>query len=230
MPERVSPQAGMSDETLEHHLKRYEFAKDYIKGKVILSVACGNGYGEHMFATDGGAQKVIGVDVSEEAITFAKENYSADNLEFFVGDALRLGLPDDSVDVVVSFETIEHIEDDRGYLKELKRVLRPGGTALISTPNRAKSLSNYVSRKPLNPYHVREYLRSELMDLLGGYFDNITLYGQKVILCRRLMRLPQYILYKIFGKLTTLEVRDYEVREYPTDTKYETVIFVAVCT
>ncbi len=228
MPERVSPHAGMSDETLEHHIKRYEFALPYVTGKTVLSVACGNGYGEAMFA-EAGAAHVYGYDVSQEAVDFARANYQADNLEFAVGDATKLPLADGSVDVVVSFETIEHIEDDRAYLRELRRILKPDGIALISTPNRAKSLRNYFASKPPNPYHVREYLKDELERLLGDYFSEVTFYGQKVIFKRRPSTILRYLWAKWRGQLTTIEQREYTVRPYPIEPNRETAIFVAVC-
>ncbi len=229
MPERVSPNAGMSDETLEHHLIRYSFGCKYVKDKVVLSVACGNGYGEYMFATEGGAKQVIGYDVSEEAVEFAKENYKAQNLEYIVGDVLNLDMPDNFVDVVVSFETIEHIEDDKVYLRELKRVLKPGGIVLISTPNKAKSLKNYFSKKPCNIYHVREYFKNEYVRLLREYFDIIEFLGQKIIIKRRWYTIPLYFLYKLTGTLKDVEIRDYSIRPYPTDLRFETVVFIAVC-
>lgn len=228
MPERVSPHAGMSDETLEHHIKRYEFALPYVAGKQVLSVACGNGYGEAMFAKAGAAQ-VYGFDVSQEAIAFAQANYQAANLKFAVGDATKLPLPDSAVDVVVSFETIEHIENDKAYLKEIRRILKPGGVALISTPNRAKSLRNYFAKRPPNPYHVREYLKDELAALLETYFDSVTFYGQKTIFKRRLATLPKYLWTKWRGQLPQIEKRDYEVVPYPKEANRETAIFVTVC-
>jgi len=230
MPERVSPHAGMSDETLEHHMKRYIFAQPYVAGKTVLSIACGNGYGEHMFATEAKAARVIGMDVSEEAIDFAKEHYQAEHLEYRVCDALAIDLPDNAVDVVVSFETIEHIEDDIGYLKELRRVLKPGGIALISTPNKAKSLKNYFASKPLNPYHVREYVPHTFTQTLETTFEITGFYGQKTIFKRRWYMVPLYMLYKLSGRLRTIERRDYEVRPYPKGLLEETAIFVAVCT
>lgn len=229
MPERVSPHAGMSDETLEHHLKRYRFAFPYVQGKTVLSVACGNGYGEHLMATEGGAQSVVGFDISEEAITFARDQYMAPNLSYQLSDGKHLDVPTHSQDVVISFETIEHIEEDGAFLRELDRVLKPEGVLLISTPNRAKSLKNYFSKKPTNPYHVREYLKDEFEQLLQSQFASVSLHGQKVIFKRRFNTLLRYAWYSLTGKLAHIEIRDYEVREYPKQKDRETAIFLAVC-
>jgi SAM-dependent methyltransferase len=80
------------------------------------------------------------------------------------------GLPDNSFDCVVSFQVIEHIHDDGFFLQEIHRVLKPGGIALITTPNRKMSLSR-------NPWHVREYLPSELKALAAGIFGDVQMKG-----------------------------------------------------
>ncbi len=98
------------------------------------------------------------------------------NAHYVVADAAALGVADDSVDVVVSFETIEHLQPDKigPFLQELKRVLKPGGTAFISTPNGDASYK-------LGAYHTVEFGFQEFRSLLVSYFPRVTFYGQRMI-------------------------------------------------
>jgi ubiquinone/menaquinone biosynthesis C-methylase UbiE len=171
----------------QEHLKRYEFATGYVAGKDVLDIACGSGYGSAMLA-DSGAKSVTGVDLSPEAVESATANFGRGNVRFAVGDVQRLtDIPDASFDLIASFETIEHVPDDRAYVDETARVLRPGGMLLVSTPDRRLgSIGPRLRKVPSNPFHVREYTRKELIDLLSRRFEIVEEFGQNFanpILC-----------------------------------------------
>lgn len=158
------------------HLHRYLFACKAVAGKTVLDIASGEGYGSAMLAQT--AHKVIGVDISQEAVSHAQAKYQAENLEFRTGSCSAMPLDDASVDVVVSFETIEHHNEHEAMMREIKRVLRPGGVVVISCPDKLES-----SDKPSysNPYHVRELYRDEFKKLLGLHFKKHSIYGQRVV-------------------------------------------------
>lgn len=152
------------------HIGRYRFAKDFVRGKRVLDIACGEGYGAAGLAK-AGAASVIGVDIAADACETARRKYG---LDARVGDAQQIPLPDQSVDVVVSFETIEHVDDPAGFVAECSRVLAPEGTLIISTPNRPV----YSPEGTSNPFHRVEFSRSEFVDLLSREFHRVRLYTQ----------------------------------------------------
>ncbi|MCX6644918.1 MAG: methyltransferase domain-containing protein [bacterium] len=156
--ERVVPGKSPAD-LIEEHRARYEFALEFVKGKKIIDIGCGSGYGTSMLAT--AAEKVVGVDISEEAILSAGERYSSGNVEFRVGGVSGLQFRDGEFDAGVCFEVIEHIENPQALLKEACRVIKDGGVFIASTPNSAVKVS---SQK--NPFHFREYSLSEFRELL----------------------------------------------------------------
>lgn len=157
------------------HLHRYAFARDLASRKDVLDIACGEGYGSYLLA--GTAKTVIGVDLSEEVIRHARSKYVIPNLEFLQGDCTRIPLGDSSVDMVVSFETIEHHNQHEAMLGEIKRVLRPDGVLVISTPER--HLLNKLTQQR-NEYHVKELSLAEFAQLLTGHFNNSAFFGQRV--------------------------------------------------
>lgn len=160
------------------HRKRYEFALPFCDGKVVLDLGCGVGYGTALLAEH--ARRVVGVDLDDDAISYARRRYAAPNVDFREDDALALGLPDGSFDVVCSFETIEHMSDRDAYLREVRRVLRPGGTFLVSTPRAART-----RLEPENPFHAVELSQDDFAALLGRHFGEVELYGQRRLQTRR---------------------------------------------
>jgi SAM-dependent methyltransferase len=170
-PERIVP-----DETepgiVALHLKRYEFALPWCRGREVLDAGCGVGYGAAFLAEH--ARRVVGVDRDEDAIGYGRRRYARPNLELRVGDLLDLDLPDDAFDAVCSFETIEHLPDLERYLGEMARVLRPGGTYLVSTPRADETTSS-----PENPFHELELSRADFEALLRRFFAEVELYGQR---------------------------------------------------
>jgi SAM-dependent methyltransferase len=167
--ERIVP-GQVEPDLLNEHLARYHFARQFVQGKRVLDAACGSGYGSAMLAESAGS--VIGIDISGEAVGYARSNYAAAaaagaEIEFSEGDCLALPLNDHSVDVAVAFEIIEHIKDAAGFLRELRRVLRPHGLLILSTPNR---LYYTEDRGEVNPFHEREYTFAELDALIDTFF------------------------------------------------------------
>ena len=173
--ERVVP--GITPPSVyREHIDRYVFAATLTGDKDVLDVACGTGYGVGYLA-EMGAGKVMGVDCSLEAISYAHDWYSVkEKTEFLCADAVRLPFYDGAFDIVVSFETLEHIRAYRKFLAECRRVLRDSGTLVCSTPNRRVFSPNM--EKPVNPFHVKEFWPDEFLGLLSKYFNNISLYGQ----------------------------------------------------
>jgi 2-polyprenyl-3-methyl-5-hydroxy-6-metoxy-1,4-benzoquinol methylase len=136
----------------------------------VLDVACGAGFGSARLARH--AARVVGGDLDPAVVATARGHYACANLEFRVMDARATRLPDDAVDCVTSFETIEHTEP-APYLAELDRVLRPGGLLFLSTPQ------NCHGRIPINPWHTVEYGREELRALVEPRFDVVEYTGLK---------------------------------------------------
>src|SRR5581483_11909615 len=172
--ERFVP--GTPGEIWYEHWHRYHFALPLVQGSRVLDVACGSGYGSALLAR--AAAEVTGVDVAADAIAHARAKYAhAANLQFREGDCVALPFADGSFDVVVSFETIEHIAAQERFLAELRRVLAPGGLLVLSCPNRP---AYSEARGITNPFHVRELDRAELRDMLAPHFPACAWYGQHV--------------------------------------------------
>lgn len=160
------------------HWHRYVFALPWAAGRRVLDCACGEGYGADLLARR--ARSVTGLDRSAEAIGHARRRYAGgrDNLTFTEGDCAALPFADASFDLVVSFETLEHIDAQAAMLDEFHRVLDPGGLLVLSSPDR-KTYSD--DRGFENEFHVRELYRDELIELVGARFPAWRLYGQKLM-------------------------------------------------
>lgn len=158
------------------HWHRYAAAASLVAGKQVLDAASGEGYGSHLLAH--AAAQVTGVDLSPAAVAHATERYARANLRFVAGSVTALPLPDASVDAVISFETIEHLEGQAEMLAEFRRVLAPDGVLVISSPNRP--VYNEAGGEA-NHYHVRELDRDELAVLLAPGFPQQAWYAQRVI-------------------------------------------------
>ncbi len=161
--ERLVPEEAV-EASLQEHVARYRFARERARGRV-LDVACGTGYGTALLGA-------TGVDLAPEALRHARR-YTG---RLLAADALRL--PFGAVfDTVVSFETIEHVRDSARFVAECARVLRPGGTFIVSTPNR--ELWSPRSPRPVQRFHVREFNRREFLEALRPF--RVRLYGQLVL-------------------------------------------------
>lgn len=171
--ERFVP--GVQGEIWVEHWHRYHFASRWVAGRRVLDIACGEGYGSALLART--AREVVGVDVSAEAVAHAARTYAGTaNLSFMAGSCGAIPLPDASIEVAVSFETVEHIAAQREFMDELARVLSPGGVLILSCPNKRE----YSDRRGfVNEFHVRELYREELEALVAARFPAIDWYGQK---------------------------------------------------
>lgn len=157
------------------HLHRYAIAASLCCGHEVLDIASGEGYGSNILA--GTAKSVIGVDISEDAIAHSGKKYARHNLRYISGSADRIPLPDHSVDRVISFETLEHHDRHEEMFFEIKRVLRPGGLLMISTPDKL----NYTDTpKQHNEFHVKELYLDEFRALAQRHFRHISMHYQRV--------------------------------------------------
>ena len=144
------------------HVGRYSVALPFARGRRVLDIACGEGYGTWLLR-QAGAEQAVGVDVSREAITVARQAYSGTDLEFHACDAVEAAerLPAGSFDLIVSIETIEHVPDAAAFLEALKRLAAPGAIFIITCPNDHW----YYSENESNPFHLRKYYFEEFRDL-----------------------------------------------------------------
>jgi len=170
----------LSDDTspwFMEHAARYRLAAGYVAGRTVLDVACGTGFGAGRLM-DAGATRVIGVDISWDALTTASRLGSRD-IGLCRADALSLPVADESVDIVTSFETIEHLADGQAFIAQVRRVInQKDGIFILSTPN--AYATQPMDNVPKNPYHVREYYPEELASLLAEQFPSVELMGQLV--------------------------------------------------
>jgi SAM-dependent methyltransferase len=157
------------------HWHRYAVAVPLARGLRVLDAACGEGYGSGLLART--ARSVVGVDVDDQAIAHARERYGHANVSFLAGSVADLPLEDGSVDLVVSFETIEHLAEQSRMLAEFRRVLAPGGALILSSPNRP--VYNEAGGEP-NHFHVKELDRAELAALLDPVFPQQAWHAQRV--------------------------------------------------
>ena len=157
------------------HVHRYAFARELVWGRRVLDAASGEGYGSALLAE--AALSVTGVDLAREAVAHAGQRYRAPNLEFRHADCLDLPFDDDAFDVVVSFETLEHLAEHDRLLAEFRRVLSPQGFLLLSTPDKAVYTDRMGNR---NEFHVAELYRAEFESLLARHFGAHRLWGQKL--------------------------------------------------
>ena len=170
------PYHGLIEIELEHY-NRYYFVVNQldISNKIVLDIASGEGYGSFILSKF--AEKIIGVDISQEAIKHASEKYQSENLKYVHGDATKVPLADNSIDIIVSFETIEHHDKHKEMMAELKRVLKPDGILIISSPDKY-----YFTELPkgIHDYHVKELYYDEFKSLINSSFKKSFFYSQKV--------------------------------------------------
>ena len=173
--ERVIPDRYELKPMLQEHLARYNFALSQVQGATALDLGCGCGYGTHLLATRG-ARKAVGVDWARDAIGYACTHYREPNLTFEVMDVTALTYPDNSFTAVVCLEVLEHVEDYAALVKEAVRVLAPGGTLVISTPN--KLVWSSGRDQPVNPWHIHEFTREEFAQLIETYVSDVEYWCQ----------------------------------------------------
>lgn len=157
------------------HLHRYAIATSLCENLNVLDIASGEGYGSNLLA--GVAKTVHGVDISEDAILHAKAKYIRGNLNYLVGSADRIPLPQHSMDRVISFETLEHHDLHEEMFAEVKRVMRADGLLMMSTPDKL----NYTDvPKQRNEFHVKELYLEEFRTLAQRHFKHVAILFQEV--------------------------------------------------
>lgn len=158
------------------HFHRYLFAVQFVHGCDVIDVASGEGYGSALLSQ--AARSVVGVDVDRDVVAHANRQYGSSSLCYRQGDATRLPSDSGSADVVVSFETIEHLEDHQAFVSEVRRVLRPGGLFIVSTPDRPIYDATLTEA---NRFHLKEMDRSEFQALLSQSFRNTHVLEQRSV-------------------------------------------------
>lgn len=140
--------------------------------RCVLDLSCGTGYGSDYLGTCAG--RIVGIDCAPAVVAKSRADYPRSNVAFLAMDACALAFRDASFDCVVSQDTIEHVPDDRRFISELTRVLKPRGVLIIFTPH-----GKGCGVTPTDPYHIREYTLDELKVLLQPHFLTIRWYGRR---------------------------------------------------
>ncbi|MCB0715754.1 MAG: class I SAM-dependent methyltransferase [Chitinophagaceae bacterium] len=163
----------ITDGTMLEHLHRYAMVAAFCKGKRILDIACGEGFGSHLIAEK--AAQVWGIDIHEPTIQNANKKYKKPNLHFLTGDITSIPLDKLQFDIILCFETIEHIEQHEQAIRECKRVLTAEGVLIISTPDKLhySQQTNYK-----NPFHKKELSNQEFKTLIANNFKFANFYKQ----------------------------------------------------
>ncbi|MBM3446513.1 MAG: class I SAM-dependent methyltransferase [Bacteroidetes bacterium] len=161
--ERSSAEDASENPIYQRHMAAYKAAVPWMKGSV-LEVGCGEGYGMKLLAKH--CQQYLGIDKFPVPNLHVPPN--ARTLQMTVPPLG--GINSNQFDAVVTFQVIEHIEDDLEFLREIHRVLQPGGVLILTTPNKLMSLTR-------NPWHVREYDPEAMREILESVFGQVDLRG-----------------------------------------------------
>lgn len=169
-------ESNEKDEIYIEHLMRYKSVSEIVKDKIVLDAATGDGYGAFILSSH--AKKITGIDISNESINYAKNNYYNNNLDYLQSSIEKLPFEDSTFDVIISFETIEHVDINiqNKFFAEIKRVLRDNGILIISTPDK-KYYSDIYNYK--NEFHIKEFYEEEWNDFISNYFSNTKTFYQK---------------------------------------------------
>lgn len=213
---------GKVDYELEvEHLNRYQFAQMLVKDKKVLDAACGSGYGSALLSKT--AEQVVGIDISDEAIAYAKDNYLKENISFQVASVDSLPFDNHSFEAVVSFETLEHIGEkmQKEFLNEINRVLTEDGILIISTPNH-----DIYKERGINHFHEKELELKEFEILLQDRFKNVVILGQNFEVCNVIVgenTSAGYTTNRIFPEKSEYLIAVCSNRELPQISSYITI-------
>lgn len=190
------------------HLHRYQEALQYVSPDMrILDIATGNGFGAYLLAEK--AAHVTGADISAEAIAACNQNFKKNNLTFAVMDGTALPFNDNDLDMVVSFETIEHTTQYENMVDEFWRCIKKGGKLVVSTPN---IVVNSPGGKIVNPYHTQEFNYDQLENILSKRFNGFQLGGQAYIRYqgnrKKMARFSENILYRRGIRKLPIKIQD----------------------
>ncbi len=182
--ERYIPNNENVDQELGiEHLNRYFSVLPFVTGKKVLDAACGVGYGSKILADQ--ATHVTGVDIDEATITYAKEYYQSENIEYLVNDIEKISAEAEVFDVAISFETLEHLSKKKqdNFLHEIKRVLKKNGILIISTPDKKNYSEEFNFH---NKFHKNEFHHDEFVRFLQSRYKHVELYYQSFEVCNLL--------------------------------------------
>lgn len=205
MPERFE-YSDTPSYAIQSAIHKYLFASKYVKNKTVLDIASGIGYGSDIIINQAKSAFLIAGDSYLEGIRFGKNSYHKE-INFCNLSAFQLPFKDSSFDVIVSFETFEHLENLEKFLKEIHRILRQNGILICSTPN--KKWSQRVGIE--NKFHLQEYTHYELLQTLSPYFKNIKSYGQLETASELLYKFPS--LFKIYRLFRPIIARIFKVKD-----------------
>lgn len=166
--ERTSANAASERPMRERQMAAYRKALELIEGRRVLEIGCGEGIGASVLAE--AAASVVAIDYSDEALGFARKKHGADNIEFRKMRVPPMDFPDASIEAVVCFQMIEHLEEPEKLVSAIARVLRADGLFVIATVNGDETLSD-------NPYHLHEFTADEMSALLESHFESVEMYG-----------------------------------------------------
>lgn len=169
--ERTLPDVPEENYWFRRHLVVYEWIAERVKGRRVVDMACGEGYGSDVLART--AASVVGVDANPEAHEHARLRYQRPNLRFERDLVESFSEPSDAV---VFLQTIEHVQDPDAILEHFKSMLAPGGVAYVSTPN-LLTLAPPGAEKSDNPWHVKEYRAEEFRALCEPHFARVEMLG-----------------------------------------------------
>ena len=233
--ERTLPGIWHEGYWFARHQAAYSWLAPQVAAGIVLEAGCGEGYGAALLL-DAGASTVVGLDYDEATVAHVHRCYP--RVQVVQANLVALPLPDESVDAVVSLQTVEHLWDQPGFVAECVRVLRPGGRLAVSTPNRL-TFSPGVGRggKPLNPFHVNEFDAEELVDLLAEHcaVDGVftTHHGPRIELWERvhgsLVDAQLAVSYgewdaELSGLVASLTREDFVVRRDSVDKSLDLVV------
>ena len=200
------------------HLSRYIFALAHCENKTVLDASCGLGYGAALMGNNG-AKKVIGIDNSATAIERAAAQYSTDKVTFEIAD-LEKPLPyrENSFDLVVSFETLEHLEQAQAALDNLARILSEKGILIISVPGEKDAESE-------NPFHKQHFTKDSFLSILREHFSHVALYEQMLTVGSTIQSMQSPYRFKQFSKIEEVS----KTTDRLLDTNSIPDSYVAVC-
>lgn len=171
--ERMIPELNKGKTLYYEHLLRYLFSSQFVKHKKVLDLGCGSGYGSRILKALG-AKEVFGVDISKEAVEYARSTYGNQNVKFLTADVEKLPLFKERFDTIAAFEILEHLQNHNSFLKGIKKNLKPDGIFLVSTPNKY----TYPEK---NPFHLKELFPDQFETLLKEYFTYVHLFNQQFL-------------------------------------------------
>jgi ubiquinone/menaquinone biosynthesis C-methylase UbiE len=186
----------------------------FIRG-VEVDAGCGSGYGTFFLAKNSKIKAIVGVDISSQAINFARKYFKANNCYFLQMDIRNMKFKDNYFDAIISFDVLEHLSeiDQEKFIHELRRVLKPEGTLIIGCPNAKVSMKN-------NPFHLKELTMSELQYLLYQYFNDVKISGQD------LMKQGKRANEKLLKFITNISYNDLIIVEENCDSSFG---LLAIC-